>query len=613
MKDEVPFTLIELGIYKKEEWLATNGDVINRNCLVQCFRDFPDQEKYENLKTKIYGEHTRARCNYMNIICTTLEINIALKKWFPNQSRSRVVNYPPLDKPRYDITIKICLLANHYFPYIEDMGQGIYTKYITECRWKYEGRAKPNTSLKKRKPMSSNDLVFEMLCNRDKYFTDFDSALFKQVEMVNTPEEIIHESRVFDVENDCRPIREFKEGKREYSHIIHADIETTTEGKKFKPYLICAIVEETGERVKWVSEGCVCKFLNWLYKEFDKPIIKLCNLGFDIKFITAYLHKINKPIEKGNKRTYLLEGLYGEGKRKKKFTFMDQLQQIPIALREYKKYFNLEDGKMENFPYRIYTEESVKLKHIQPPKELVAKLKEIFPEEYWSTIQTGYGSEVPIIYHMRYAIDYCFQDIETQIAGWKIMRDRAKKQSGLDINNYLTMPSYAKAYFHKEGAYDGVFEVTGMTRLFKQGCIIGGRTMASLVNKENYGSYIINDDSCGEYDLTDETVSNPDGNYKWVFHPDRKYRNISLIEYIPEQRTLNQPQPQPQQNIQIEQRGDKIYILIDGKEYVVIDANSLYPSAKVEMPGYPIGKPRNLGREEIDVNLSWKPWMIITY
>ena len=607
VREEVPFSLIMLSIYKKSELEASNENTLNKNCLIQSLENNPfvDKDKLDTLKTKIYGVHSEAKNNCFSIVCKTLEVNLGVRKFYPNQEKGKgkkYWKYYPRTKKEgkenllYKNTVYICLIYNHFFPYIKDMGQGIYNKYIQECLWKYPPElANAEIPFKRRKPMDSFDVVLETLRRQSLYFTDFDSCLFKIVGMKDTPEDIIYRKRILDVENDCRETLEFKEHEREYSDIIHADIETTIKGK-LKAYLVCVIAEDSDTSTYFKGKKCAYDFLVYL-RRFDKPLVKFCNLGFDIKFITPHLSKITNILENGNKRTYQLTGYFQQTKSySQKIVFVDQLQQIPIPRRDYKKYFNLEGGKIENFPYHLYTEESTQMDYLQPHEDLIPKLEELFPPQYWGKILV-YGKEKPVIYHMRYAIDYCMQDIRTQMAGWEIMRERSIQQSGLDINNYLTMPAYAKAYFHKEGAYEGVYQITGVTQLFINQCVIGGRTMASLVNKDKYGSYIINDDSCGGYDLTDETIRNLNGDYKWEFHVDRKYNNITLVKYIP----YPEPEPQqPQLNMEVERRGDKIYVLIEGKEYVVWDANSLYPSAMEEMPGFPIGKPRNLTIEEIE-------------
>ena len=480
------------------------------------------------------------------------------------------------------------------------MGQGLSRTYINRCAWKLPKKELKKLYLEKRAPIPSHVLVKEMLLQKSEYFDDFDSSIFKYVEAQDLPDEILYErGKQFNVYKDSRPVKEFKERERDYGTIIHADTETTY-GKKLEVYLICGVVEETGEPVKFTGKDCIWKFLRWVYN-FKKPLIKFCNLAFDVKFITKYLTRIECSIENGTNKTYQLKGIFNPGVRNgkgKEYLFVDQLHQIPISLDSYKDYFNLKEGKIKNFPYHLYTEKSVELEYLRPWKKDVPELQKIIPKGYWKPLYDC-GNEYPIIYHMGFAKDYCMQDIYTQMEGWKIMRERCKEETGLDLNNYLTIASFSMAYFHKEGAYDGVYEVTGTVQKFIQDCINGGRCMPALVEGEDgeeYGSYILNDDSCPEYDLSDEYITPPQD--EWKIKNTIQTYNIERIPQkpIPKAKILKERN----ENTRVISGRNNIYIFINHKKYAVLDANSLYPSAMVEMPGYPIGPPRNLTEEEIE-------------
>ena len=618
-KEELPFSLLSLGIPKKSELLASHKNYVNRNCLIQCFIDFPDKDKVDKLITMIYAQDTRANHNTLNKICEILERNIILSKWYPKQEKGKgrfkdllypskkkhdeedendeggdeSVELPANTKCKYEKSIKIGLISGLFFKYIPDMGQGLSKVYINKCAWKLPKKEQEKLKLDKRAPIASHVLVKDMLMQKSEYFDDFDSDIFKIIEAKNLSDEIIYEKgKQFNVDRDSRPVGEFKEPIKKYSNIIHADTETTNEDK-LRVYLICAIVEETGERARFTGEDCVWKFLLWLYR-FQKPLVKFCNLAFDVKFMTKDFNSIEKTIENGTNKTYILVGHFNPGNRKgggKQYTFVDALQQIPIGLGEYQAHFNLEKGKIKNFPYQLYTNESVKLDYLQPRKEDIPELEKLIPKSYWYTYRDC-GLEYRRVRHMSFAIDYCYQDIVTQMEGWKIMRERAKEESGIDINNYLTIASYSMAYFHKEGAYEGVYELSGTVQRFIQDCIYGGRCMPSLAAKEEYGSYIINDDSCPEYDLSDESVVSTQD--KWEFS--RKWYNTKFIKQNPPSKA----KILKDRNVNIISGKNKKYIFIDHKQYAVLDANSLYPSAMIKMPGYPIGKPRNLSAEEVE-------------
>ena len=145
-KEELPFTLLSLGIPKRTELLASHKNYVNRNCLVECFKDFPDRDKVEKLRTMIHGQSTRAKHVVLNRICEILERNIILKKWMPKQNKGkgefRDLIYPSkknlvdnndggeggeeettITKYKYDISIRICLMEGHFFHLFQTWGK----------------------------------------------------------------------------------------------------------------------------------------------------------------------------------------------------------------------------------------------------------------------------------------------------------------------------------------------------------------------------------------------------------------------------------------------------------------------------------------------------------
>ena len=462
---------------RKSEWMMTKGDKINSNCLVECFKHPP---KYNELRAKVFGVFTRNHEKDFNVVCDTLESNIEVIYWQDGQQMRRRRTHRGTVK--YNNTVTICLLYEHYFPYKEKTQY--YTKFIEKRRWRADVNH-PSLHISKITYMDSWNLVLKMLRLKDYYFDEFDSKMFKCVNMENNGEEIIFGDGVFDVANDSRPKGEFKESIKEYSHIIHADIETTTDGRVHKPYLICGMLEDGSGKVYFTGKNCVKNFIDDACRRFDKPLFKFQNLGYDIKFIIPHLTSIISTIEPSAKRCYRLKAYYKiYSKKKVEFTFVDQLAQIPIKLESYAEFFKMEEGKMKNFPYHMFKEDSVELPYLQPPIHLHEELRKCFPKDYWKTIyDKKTKKELHLIDHIQYAIDYCFQDIETQRKGFLEMKKRILDQSGIDFTNYLTISSLSNAHIWKNGGYDGVYEITGKTALFIRKCVVGGRTMASLHNK----------------------------------------------------------------------------------------------------------------------------------
>ena len=181
----------------------------------------------------------------------------------------------------------------------------------------------------------------------------------------------------------------------------------------------------------------------------------------------------------------------------------------------------------------------------------------------------------------------------------------------LDYNKYMTLSNLSKAIFTERGCYDGECQLRGKTALFIRKCVIGGRTMASLHNKKDYGLHILNemegeeDQEGFNYNYEDNTINpkyDTDGNcfaFKSYgdFNVIIKKRNIKKTERknpLLEGKNNNFISPRPL--LKPGEKKKKIYCL---------DANSLYPSAIVRLKGYPLGKPKNIPKEDLDNKNLW--------
>ena len=118
------------------------------------------------------------------------------------------------------------------------------------------------------------------------------------------------------------------------------------------------------------GENCVKKCLKYVVDSFVKKreeeeeenlilLLKFQNLVYDVTFIREHLTYIKSSIEPTNSRVYKLTGSFKSGKKNVFITFVDQLQQITMPLRDYEKAFNLEKGKLENFPYFFFNSKTV--------------------------------------------------------------------------------------------------------------------------------------------------------------------------------------------------------------------------------------------------------------
>jgi hypothetical protein len=78
---------------------------------------------------------------------------------------------------------------------------------------------------------------------------------------------------------------------------------------------------------------------------------------------------------------------------------------------------------------------------------------------------------------LKYSGKYCYIDCLVLKAGYEKFRELVKHGIGLDITNYMTLPSMANDYLVMKGVMISVLKLSGVPRHFIQQCVVGGRTM----------------------------------------------------------------------------------------------------------------------------------------
>ena len=651
LKEDFPGSLEELGIYKKSEWEKLSDIEVFNSCLIHCFRNHPNYERLLYSKGSVF---TLLSKKVFETICDIVETNITVriisvlkekvKKNGFNESKNRAYKFIGKGGKKYSKTFEICLLQGHYFPFIEDTGYT--TKYIKQCVWKDKEKDEKKLKTKyglyssKTSPLNSFNLVKLMIEQQDDYFDSFQSEMFREPRKENLDEKIIFKDyEQFDVDFDCKEwegnveepeFEEVLEADVDEEEIFnneldnlkyvdikldttkklviwHADIETTTDGKFHVPYLMaCDNNEGTDKQYFW-GVDCVKKCLTYISKKnfgkkCSKTLIKFQNLGYDINFIREHLTCIHNTVEPSKSKVYRLQGSFKYGKKSITLTFVDQYPQIPMPLRDYEKSFNLRKGKFADFSYSFYNSRTVKHQYLIAPYSLYPDLIKIFPEEY---IIKDEDRKRLIIKHMAYAIDYCQQDVETKRQGWNKMYEQVWNQLGLDYNKYMTISNLSKAYCEKEGCYKGVNLIRGKAGVFIRKCVVGGRTMSKLHDKKFQGIHILNEREDDElqdgfdYDYEDEEIQptkelskfvfDDDGNIMLNENYDRKLEKIKRKEFEIELQNISKfISPRP-----------KLGKYEKGKRVVDLDENSLYPTAIIKLLGYPIGKAKNISKEEL--------------
>ena len=658
LKEEFPFSLSKYGIYKKSEWNELKDIEIFNSCLVHCFKDHKYYERVLYSKASIY---TLCSKKIFTIIADMVESNIMVHKikiYNKNEKKQNDENYTKIrifpyygsDNRKYEEDFHICLLQGHYFPFIED--SGFTTKYIRNCIWKDEEKDPKKLITKyklyksKTSPLNSFNLIKLMIEMKNDYFEDFNSEILKELRKEEVDRQIMFKDyEQFDVDFDSRICKKPKDdipdefekileeneeldeeeifnnlldyeevkminNKFKEKEIFHGDIETAPnkEGRHI-PYLMCIDDNEgTRKRYFW-GEDCVRYCLNYLSHIRDPEKIttfKFQNLGFDITQIRDVLLRVVDSIEPSRSKVYRLNGVFKPDGKRKKFPiiFTDQYPQIPMRLDNYKISFNLEQGKTKGFRHDFYANiKNMNKDNLTAPHSCYNELIKIFEPKY---IKESLDGKRLIINFKKCAIDYCTMDVETQRLGWNKMWNQVNDELGMDYNRYMTISNLSKGYCLKEDCYEGVSEIRGKTALFIRKCVVGGRTMISLHNKETNGIRILNEREGDEYqngfdfDYEDETIyPEKDINDIFIFHNEgefditlNKNKNEKKIKFTRGDAILEKSNNQKSPRIKLgkDEKDEKL---------VCLDVNSLYPDAITQLKGYPIGKPKNIPIDDL--------------
>ena len=621
LREEIPFSLSYLGIYKKSEEDLLEKEEIDTNCFVEAFKEYP--KEYDILKNNYLNTYTECDANTINPICEMIKKNIHVKYFSFSQNQVRPYTFPsPKSGIKYKNTITICLFEDHFFPFIEETE--FKTDYIKQCLWKtgrtprgrnlnsfnlvketclrkeiyYAEKTKDDIKNKRKKKevikeppkdfpdyvrfskkdsreikkfdikrfgvkpitdpldpefniseLDKNGYLTEELTDeiincrekplREEYIKTIPSNVLEKM-LGCFPDDLSEETLKIKIlisnyleenfSNSLIPSNELEElagsleeketsPEEDYEKyfdeleslpyleedsyfdteaIYTADVETATDGTKHVAYIICW--DRLGGMDKGEAYGADCckKFINHLKKQKEKKItVMFQNFAYDANFVIRHLTTVSKSIEPSKNKNYKTDGIiFSANGRLKKISFVDQLPKIPMALSKYEKMFNLEKGKFKDFPYWFCNLNTIFLRTVTAHKSLYSKLVKIFPEKYIKYSEDG---EKIIIRHIDYALDYCHQDVKTQREGWNVMWQQVKDETGLDYNKILTLSGLAKAVCLKEGCYEGVHEIRGKTGAFIRKCVVGGRVMPALHDKENPGIHILNEEEAEEY------------------------------------------------------------------------------------------------------------------
>lgn len=479
------FDLEKYGIFTE-----VSSKNYENNCLINCFIAYGcGEEIINNLKCFVVNREV-AMCR-LEKVANKLKMKIILRKLDSHKK-------PYVYGKDFEETINIGLVDNHYF-LIEKVDFTMYAlKNYFELREKYsvdelKYMIKKNERNKDR-TTDSFKVINYLFENKENYLMPI--ALNNDIMTTQ------YHSEAVDLDNleytdDNTEINEYKEQKEDEYDNVFFDFETYNKNVGDKsittPYMVCGIVDKTGEKLCNIGEDCGKKFLDKLSSIIPERTIDVkgkkvkCknvrliahNCGFDYRHIFKYLTQINQI--SGGTKLLNANAVYFSPitKQKLNLEFKCSLKLITCPLKKFSKMFKLQDEK-EVMPYELYNEENNK-KQIIPIENAKLFLNEKDYEHLVAVCEEKdyihYLNDVKCFDIMEYSKYYCMRDCEVLRSGYNIFRGWILDAMDMDINTIWTSASLSDKYFMKEGVYDGVYKLSGVPRVFIQKCVVGGRTM----------------------------------------------------------------------------------------------------------------------------------------
>lgn len=294
-----------------------------------------------------------------------------------------------------------------------------------------------------------------------------------------------------------------------------ADFETTTDGDRHLPFMLCAIseagdsfetsnYETTTENVEEVWSNKLLSFATFIARctpQGSVPIVYFHNLNYDMAFILPFM-----PMERGASVVEINNRIIGFKwfcpVTKQTIQFRDSYAMISAPLRDFGKMFGLTVEK-EIFPYTFYTTRNfglfsvsgtptppldVYLSHYDDQEELETKLRTL-----------GFATPDGYVHAHGYALYYCAMDCRVLRDGFLCFRRQLLEVTGLDCTNFLTLPSTAYSYLIKSGVFEGCYDLAGAPLFFIRRCVLGGRCMLQRNQKRDVTGDIADFDAVSLY------------------------------------------------------------------------------------------------------------------
>jgi hypothetical protein len=419
--------------------------------------------------------------------------------------------------------IVICLIDKHYFIFKKVNYTMFAIQNIDKIkhldRWNEIGEYDESKKCYKRKKNRFTDsfnLIKYMFDNKEKYFTPlpYDDYLSTQYAK--------EAPKITDLEYSYESTKENSVPNPNYNNfedkVVYYDFETTTEGLKHEPYMVCN--SETG---CITGEKCGLVMMRRLFEKFyvkpkytmkknengkqvkkyttkERRLILIAhNAGYDFCFLQQYLNL--QSVSKRGHNLLEARGMFNYGNGKTiKVLLKDSYSVITMPLSKFGKCFGLEQSK-EILPYNLYTKNNVNKKFIdistckkccdiQVRQNLIHKIPdEKDYDEYFNLFMKNCKNSNCIVDDtidiIKYSEFYCQKDVEVLRLGYEKFGKILKDATGLDVIDFISSAQLAHRFMLEREVFDWTDKLSSTPRDYIMQCMVGGRTMCAENSKQH--------------------------------------------------------------------------------------------------------------------------------
>ena len=461
-----------------------------------------DDKTLAAMKSKCYTRIVSYKqvCN----LCNEFKIRLTIKKYDPKQKQMKALNnnkYIGYQADDAIATINLVLTRKHYF--LDEQVNGItsyYIKHIDEVNtWCIthhkaitEGftikqfNSKGIPCYDKNAHIKSYELISLMEeHNLVRKLTFSDRAIF-QSDLHHYIKSDIDSLTIHD--KDCRRVEVKPKKATEKPRVFYADCESDVVSSNVHKAFYIAWTERNSNEIQGsFGENCLEQFFEAIP---DKSIVYFHNLGYDSRLMSKF--NITQAIDKGTR--VMSEDVKYNGKTIK---LKDSFSILSMKLARFPQTFGLKCGAKEMFPYRYYTFERLKSNRGIISEAGTEEIPQNWNQKQFedNLKQIGADNGDGTFDMIKYVEFYCKQDVRILQQGFdKFRYDTLNGPIAMDIDDYLTAPAIANAYF-KHHIYikaEDMNEFSGITREYIQRVIYGGRCM-TRDNEKWHVKQVLND------------------------------------------------------------------------------------------------------------------------